>query len=160
MKYTFHSHFAQDIQAYISLRESIGYKGYSYDRSLHMFDRFCMTHFPDTTSITQELAEAWCTQKDSEKMRTLQRRTVILKGFTKYLISTGKDAYLIPDGMIGKPEKFIPYLYSDHELRLFFDSADSLPIHSMSPNRELVVPIEDVVLLRAQATGSPPFKMS
>lgn len=26
MKYTFHSHFAQDIQAYISLRESIGYK--------------------------------------------------------------------------------------------------------------------------------------
>jgi len=141
MKYTFHSHFAQDIQAYISLRESIGYKGYSYDRSLHMFDRFCMTHFPDTTSITQELAEAWCTQKDSEKMRTLQRRTVILKGFTKYLISTGKDAYLIPDGMIGKPEKFIPYLYSDHELRLFFDSADSLPIHSMSPNRELVVPV-------------------
>ena len=48
MKYTFHSHFAQDIQAYISLRESIGYKGYSYDRSLHLFDRFCMTHFPDT----------------------------------------------------------------------------------------------------------------
>lgn len=43
--------------------------------------------------------------------------------------------------MIGKPEKFIPYLYSDHELRLFFDSADSLPIHSMSPNRELVVPV-------------------
>ena len=39
-RYTFHSHFAQDIQAYISLRESIGYKEYSYDRSLHMFDRF------------------------------------------------------------------------------------------------------------------------
>lgn len=141
MKYTFHSHFAQDIQAYISLRESIGYKEYSYDRSLHMFDRFCMTHFPDTTSITQELAEAWCTQKANEKMKTLQRRAVILRGFTKYLISIRKDAYLIPDGMIGKPEKFIPYLYSDHELRLFFDSADSLPIHSMSPNRELVVPV-------------------
>ena len=43
--------------------------------------------------------------------------------------------------MIGKPEKFIPYLYSDHELRLFFDSADSLPIHSMAPNRELVIPV-------------------
>lgn len=74
-------------------------------------------------------------------MKTLQQRTAILKVFTKHLISIGKEAYLIPDGMIGKPEKFIPYLYFDHELRLFFDSADSLPIHSMSPNCELVIPV-------------------
>lgn len=83
-----------------------------------MFDGFCVIHFPDTTSITQELAEAWCTKKANEKMRTLQRRTVILKGFTKYLISIGKEAYLIPDGMIGKPEKFIPYLYFKHHLSI------------------------------------------
>ncbi len=82
MKCTFHSHFAQDIQAYISAG-TIGYKEYSYDRSLHMFDRFCMTHFPDTTSITQELAEAWCTQKANEKMKTLQRRGCYSKGLYK-----------------------------------------------------------------------------
>lgn len=141
MKYTFNSVFASDIVAYVKLRCSLGNEEDTYARRLQDFDHFCSKKYPDEENLTQELAEDWCTLRSNEKTSTLQLRSGILKGFSKYLVTLGKTAYVIPDGFAGKQSHFIPYLYTDDELKIFFASGDTLPPHKLSPLREYVIPV-------------------
>lgn len=141
MKYEFNSTFANDIISYVNLRCSLGNAEDTYARRLNSFDKFCTKVFPTERHLTQEIAEQWCTLSPTEKPSTLQLRTNILRGFAKYLISIGKTAYIIPCGFSGRRDSFIPYLYTDKELVDFFEAADTLPPHKLSPYREYVIPI-------------------
>ncbi len=140
-QYQFKSSFAEDIVLYVNLRCSLGNAEDTYARRLYSFDGFCAEKYPEESSLTRQIAEAWCTLKSNEKANTLQFRTNILRGFAKYLVSIGKTAYILPDGFAGKSEPFIPYLYTDDELNVFFFSADKLPPHSLSPYREYIIPV-------------------
>jgi len=141
MKYLFNCQFSEGIKSYVKLRCSLGYKEDTYARRLHSFDKFCSELYPSACHITQELAEHWCTLRPNEKIGTLQLRTRILRDFTKYMISIGNTAHIIPDGFVGKREPFMPYLYNDVELSSFFEAADKLPSHKLSPFREYVIPV-------------------
>ncbi|MDR3600883.1 MAG: hypothetical protein P4L49_10450 [Desulfosporosinus sp.] len=136
MKYQFKSLFAEDINDYINLRCQLGSEEDTFARRLHSFDKFCVGNYPTEKTVTQEIAESWCSLKPNEIKTTLQLRTNILRGFLKYLISIGKNAYVIPEGFIGRGKPFVPYLYTDTELRRFFEAADKLPPHPLSPYRE------------------------
>lgn len=141
MKYHFTSCFSKDIISYVKLRCSLGNQEDTYARRLYSFDCFCQEKYPHENKLTKEIAETWCTLLPTEKVRTLKIRTGILRGFAKYLISIGKDAYIIPDGFIGASEPFLPYLYTDEEMKNFFEAADALPPHPLSPYREYIVPV-------------------
>jgi len=141
MSYTFQSSFANDILAYIKLRMSLGNKKDTFARRLHAFDAYCCLYHPQELIMTQEIAEGWCTLKPNEKVVTLSLRTRILRGFAKYLKTIGKEAYIIPDGFVGKREQFLPYLYTEDQLKAFFSAADKLPPHKLSPMREYVIPV-------------------
>ncbi len=141
MRYTFASHFADDINAYIQLRKSLGNKEETFARRLHSFDRFCALHFPNDFILSREICEGWCTLQETENLATLRLRTGILRDFAKYLVSVQKKAYVIPDGYTGRPPRYFPYLYTDEELSSFFESADSIGPHKLSPCREYVVPV-------------------
>ena len=47
MIYTFESHFAARIEAFISQKNALGFGYLESSRILRDFDRFCMTHFPE-----------------------------------------------------------------------------------------------------------------
>ena len=141
MKYSFNSHFSDDILAYIRLRTSLGNKEESFARRLHSFDELCRACYPNEEILTQEIAEAWCTLRPNECTQTLQLRTGILRGFARYLNSIGKNAYIIPNGFVGKPTYSMPYLYTDKELARFFYGADHLQPHPLSPHREYIAPV-------------------
>lgn len=141
MKYTFKSIFANDISSYVQLRCSLGNAEDTYARRLHSFDEFCCANYPSANCLSQEIAERWCVLRPDEKAATLQLRTRILRNFAKYLLMIGKDAYIIPDGFAGRRDPFIPYLYNDSELEMFFKAADTLPPHKLSPYREYVIPV-------------------
>ena len=129
MRYQFNSLFADDILAYIKLRCSLGNKEDTFARRLYSFDVFCTEKYPNRAELSQEMAESWCSLRQNEKENTLRLRTNILRSFSKYLISIGKDAYVLPDGFAGKGVAFIPYLYNDEELSSFFIGADRLSSH-------------------------------
>jgi integrase len=141
MKYQFKSFFANDILGYIKLRVSLGNEEDTFARRLKLFDTFCVENYTEKTILSMEIAENWCTKKSNEHTNTLKLRTNILRGFSKYLVSIGKEAYIIPDGFTCKGARFIPYLYNDIELSDFFKSADQLPPHPLSPYRQYVVPV-------------------
>jgi integrase len=141
MSYTFQSSFVTDMEAYLQLRVSLGNQKDTFARRLHTFDTYCCSHHPEETILTQEMAEGWCTLQPNEKVATLGIRTRILRTFAKYLKSIGKEAYVIPEGFVGKSESFLPYLYTEDQLKAFFAAADSLPPHKLSPMREYVIPV-------------------
>lgn len=141
MKYTFISGFAQDIQEYIILRQAMGNQEETFSRRLHSFDSYCAEHFPEKTVLTQEICDGWCSLRDGESLATLKLRTGILRDFSKYLHNIFTDSYVIPDGCTGRPKRYHPYIYTDDELSDFFESADTMPPHKLSPCREYVVPV-------------------
>ncbi|MCR5127971.1 MAG: tyrosine-type recombinase/integrase [Lachnospiraceae bacterium] len=141
MKYTFESGFAHDIETYIKLRASLGNQEETFSRRLYAFDRYCIDQFPEALTLTQEICEGWCSLQKDESLTTLRLRTGILRGFSKYLSSLKKDTYVIPDGYTGTPKMYYPYLYTDEELSVFFEAADTMPPHKLSPCREYVIPV-------------------
>ena len=141
MKYIFESNFANDIDSYIRLRTSLGNMEDTFARRLKSFDSHCIQYYPDDHILTQEICESWCTLRENEKPATLQLRTRILRDFSKYLRSLGREVYVIPDGYIGKPARYLPYIYTDDELSTFFESADSIKPHKLSPLREYIIPV-------------------
>ena len=141
MKYTFKSNFADDINSYIQLRTSLGNQEETFARRLHSFDEYCILHYPQTVTLTQEMCEGWCVLQENESLSTLRLRTGILRDFSKYLNSIGRVAYIMPEGFTGRAPQYLPYIYTDEELAVFFESVDSLGPHKLSPYREYVVPV-------------------
>lgn len=141
MKYLFNSVFADDIESYLDLRQSLGNERDTFARRLHSFDVFCVAQYPDSKLLTKEIAEDWCSLRNDEKQTTLLHRITVLKGFARYLNSVTKPAYIIPDGYSHRHQTFLPYLYGESELKKFFYGADFLPPHPLSPHREFIVPV-------------------
>ncbi len=94
MKYLFNSVFADDIESYLDLRQSLGNERDTFARRLHSFDVFCVAQYPDSKLLTKEIAEDWCSLRNDEKQTTLLHRITVLKGFARYLNSVTKPAYI------------------------------------------------------------------
>ena len=69
------------------------------------------------------------------------RRMIAINGFLAFLKIRQPATYMIPEGLIGQYKHFTPYLYSDEELASFFFAADTLPVHPVALNRELISPV-------------------
>lgn len=142
MSYEYKSCFADDIRTYISLRCSLGYSRSTYEKTLCQFDRFCREHYPDEKAITQKVAEHWCCLREGKEHENgLHRRILIVRNFARYLNAIGRQAYVIPDTITGKDVIFVPYIFTDEEIRLFFEAADTLPVNPRARNRELILPV-------------------
>jgi integrase len=140
-EYEYHSIFAEDIRAFINFKHALGFSASSYDKFMHSFDRFCVENSIHDTLLTNALVDAWLMPKSQEKANGVKRRMAALRQFGKYLVLSGKDAYIIPSDRIGSYHPFTPYIYSDRELQAFFDAADNLAPIKQSPCREYVVPV-------------------
>lgn len=138
---SFSSQFARHMEEFIRFKKALGYSRSSYAKFLYHFDRFCLSTFPEETSLTKELLMRWARLRPKENANGLKRRMVALREFGKYLNTLGIDAYVIPSEMIGNFKPFFPYLYTDEELAAFFAAADSMPPHKLSPYRQYIVPV-------------------
>ncbi len=137
----FSSAFAQEMEDFIQYKVALGYSRSSYDKFLVLFDRFCLSDYPNEKSLGQQLVTQWARLRPGENANGLKRRMVAIREFGKYLNAVGIEAYMLPQEMIGSPKPFFPYLFSDGELAAFFRAADSVCPHKLSPYREYVVPV-------------------
>lgn len=138
---TYISSFAPCIEKYIQFKCSLGYSASTYREGLKRFDRFCADRFPGAVRISEEMALAWSAKRDSESENGRIRRMLTLKGFLDHLSSIGIETYIFPDGLIGQYKPYVPYLYSIEELKCFFQGADTLPVHPVAKQRELIAPV-------------------
>ena len=137
MNYTFQSHFSGRIRDMLAYRAALGRGIVGYVWNLANFDRFCLKRFPSESLLTKELVFAWCNDANGGS----GYRAQIIRGFARYLISIGDEAFLMPQGFFPPRKPDLPYILSETELRRFFKAADHFPCYCNSPLLEYTVPV-------------------
>lgn len=139
--YIYSSNFRQDIVNFINFKNSVGYKMRVSSFYLKSFDKFCITNFPDSSVITEELAMSWATKQENETPTKFEHRICTIREFAKYIISIGKYAYLVPTSFIPRRIKHESYIYSYDELNRFFNTLDNCNYKTRFKTTYLTLPI-------------------
>lgn len=121
-EYLYSSVFADRIKEHIAVRREMGF---SYDTQaywLYLFDQFCSGDNVETAVVTKQLYESWAAKTDTETKTTQNSRLQALRSFCVYLTSMGIPTY-VPKNL-PCPEKVVPYLMEDEDIREFFKQVD------------------------------------
>ena len=127
-KYVFKSLFSADINTFLDLKHSLGYKYCLEEILISQFDEFCVEKYSKADVLTKNIAMNWATPRKDESASSLENRIVLLREFAKYLNTIGKSAFVIPSIYIPKKKKYQSYIYSDYELQQIFDVIDNRKI--------------------------------
>ena len=138
MKYEFQSSFAAHISDMLTQRSALGRDIREYQSNLANFDRFCVAHYPCEAILTQEIVFAWC---NNARGNAGANRASVIRGFGRYLNLKGVDAYILPLLFFPYQNAGLPYIFTDRELKLFFEATDRYPHYSSNPLLEYTIPV-------------------
>lgn len=131
----------KDYQNFIQTREALGYLGGQSTYYLRTFLEFCRDNYPQKSSITKEMVDAWLLHRSFNTNATQSHAISDLRGFTRFQNAMGKVAYIPDEQYSLKVEKYQPYIFTDCELQTLFHEIDSIPPHFEAPNKEFIVPV-------------------
>ena len=141
IKRNYEGPFKDYIKDHLELKQAVGYKYDINVEQLKHFDNFIMEKYPDATNLTKEIVLDWCRKKSYENQTTQNSRASIIRQFAKYLDSIGVKAYIIPKGFYPTEPQYIPYIFSNKELKVFFGESDKCHYSCESPYRHKIMPI-------------------
>jgi integrase len=133
--------FSVYITGLIEQKQSVGYKYQSEATLLRRFDLFCRIYYPDVKVLSKELALDWGRQRPGEHPSTLQGRVTVIRELAKYMINNGVQAFVLPEGTVPKCPRYLPYLYSDDEIKRIFARIDQCKYCAEVPSRHYVMPL-------------------
>ena len=140
-KYIFNSPFKSDIQKFLDLKHSLGYKYALEEILLSQFDKMCIFKYSKEKVLTRIIAMDWATARKNESNSSLGNRIVTIREFAKYLNNTGKYAFVIPTTYIPKKKKYQSYIYTNYELQKIFDIIDNKKFNCRYKNCYIVYPV-------------------
>jgi integrase len=135
------STFATYIIGLIEQKRSLGYKYDGQPAILKRFDEFCRERHPNETVLNREIMMDWAAKRPGEHPGTLQGRLTCVRELAKYMARLGLEVYIMPKGLLPRVPRFMPYIYSNDELRRIFEQADKCHYNSQVPFRHLVMPV-------------------
>lgn len=135
------SRFGEQIRAFVGYKNSLGFPYNESIRILGRFDDFCVERFPEKDCLDCELALAWLEKRDTENTAGHRNRIMVIREFAKYLRAVGTEAYMIPISMTSKGPRYVPHIFNEAEIKVFFHGADSFRPHEKAPARHLVIPV-------------------
>ncbi len=143
----FTSFLAPLIQDYMTYQKASGrWNDASYEPNLLLFDRYCQTHYPDATSLSPAMIDAWCGQRETETNNSCRSRIYVVVSFIKFLRTRGKTRVMPPDPPRKESRTYIPHAFTETELTNFFRACDTLPlpVGSYTPDqrsRRITIPV-------------------
>lgn len=137
----FNSGLASSMEDMIKYKESLGYSRVTYEPYFRMIDKFCSEHYPQETTLTKELVLKWSQLHPRQHANGFRRRMISIRELGKYLNAVGIEAYIYPSEFLSKTQRFEPYIFTDHELKAFFNSADIFPWSRNAQYNHYVVPV-------------------
>lgn len=134
---------ADAITALVAEKRVVGYTYDSEERVLARFAAFCDSGFPGLGTVTRASVEAWIAsaRQRGVKPATLQGLVSPVRELARWLGRRGIDAYVLPAGVLPRPERYIPHIYTDQELAALFAQTDQCHPCSEVPFRHLVMPV-------------------
>ncbi len=127
----------------VAEKHALGYKYVSEERALARFHAFCASEFPGLETVTRASVEAWIA---AARGRSVKPATVIsliapVRELARWFHRRGVDAYVLPAGILPKPARYVPHIYTDQELAALFAQTDRCRYCSEVPFRHLVMPV-------------------
>lgn len=89
----------------------------------------------ETDCMTKEFVEAWCQKREYESHKTWSNRVIVIRKLAEYMELRGLNTYKPSIVIPVKPSDFTPHIYTNSELKRFFEQADLLPFYPNCPNR-------------------------
>lgn len=86
--YQYHSKMSQLIQSFINQKRNSGYPYNSSAQILSCFDKMLVDNFPEATTITPEIINAWVNYKPNEHQNSLAPKDIAYKATFKIYIRT------------------------------------------------------------------------
>jgi integrase/recombinase XerD len=134
---------ADAITALVAQKRAVGYKYVSEERVLARFEAFSRGEFPGLSTVTQASVEAWVAsaRRRGVKPATLQGLASPIRELARWLGRRGVAAYVLPGGVLARPARYVPHIYTDQELAALFAQTDRCHYCSAVPFRHLVMPV-------------------
>jgi integrase/recombinase XerD len=134
---------ADAITALVAQKRAVGYKYDSEERVLARFEEFCRHELPGVDTVTRAAVEAWIAsaRRRGAKPATLQTLASPVRELARWLGRRGVGAYVLPGGVLARPARYVPHIYTDQELAALFTETDRCHYCSQVPFRHLVMPV-------------------
>ena len=141
-KETYNSIFQKEIHDLIELKRALGFSYESETGSLRRIDTFLCENNLSEKCITKELCDLWCRKRTYETVTNQASRISIMRVFCRYLNDIGIPAYIPPRGITKKRIRYDAQIYTEEELKGFFDVVDkSKSVPDSCPYRSDVMPV-------------------
>ena len=137
----FYSNLAPYMVGMVEQKHALGYKYEAQVKLLKKFDAFCLKCFPDEKTVTKAMLDIWAIKKPHEHPGTLRHRVTVVSHLARYMAALGYNAYIYPTNELPKEPIYIPYIYSEDELRRLFLQIDCCHYSSKVPDRHLIMPV-------------------
>ncbi|MDR2570574.1 MAG: tyrosine-type recombinase/integrase [Oscillospiraceae bacterium] len=140
----FESRMAVQMESFLNQKRALGFSYTSEEGCLRSLDRYCASRHPIETTMTREIVDEWILfrKENSDDDYVSESRASVAREFAKFLIRSGVDAYVLPMGYYAnRRSRYVPHIFNDSELKLFFTAADATPATWQNPHRHLAVPV-------------------
>jgi len=131
------------ITALVTEKRATGYKYDAEERVLARFAAFSASRFPGLQAPTRDSVEAWiaAARQRGVKPATLHGLAAPVRELARWLGRRGVPAYVLPGGALPRPARYVPHIYTDHELAALFAQTDRCHYDPQVPFRHLVMPV-------------------
>jgi len=116
----------------------------SYEVNLKLFDDYIARSYPETCTLSQEMADTWCAKRDTETNNSCRSRIYVVVSFVKYLKDRKFTDIRLPEIPHKETRTYIPHAFTDAELSDFFHECDTLSVyHNSLPNKlhKIMIPV-------------------
>ena len=101
---------------------------FNYEATLKMFENHCLKKFPNAKNLTQEMIDSWCFQRDTEKNKSYNNRTKVIRAFLEYTNSRNLTKLKLPEILKSEKYKYIPHAFTEQEFSNFFKACDEMEL--------------------------------
>jgi integrase len=131
------------ITALVAQKRAVGYQYATEARVLARFAAFCRSEFPALGAPDQASVEAWLSaaRRRAVTPATLQTLAAPVRELARWLGRRGVPAYILPNGALPRPVRYVPHIYTDQELAALFTETDRCGYCAQVPFRHLVMPV-------------------
>ena len=138
----FKSALSAPIKGYIAEKQAVGYAFKNGAELLKRFDSYVHSHCLTGIILSKQLVMEWTARKPNETISTQCGRISLLRGLAEYMNRVGYSAYVYPKAMVSiNRYTYIPYIFSNNEVKRIFEVCDHYPSTSCAPNRHLILPL-------------------
>lgn len=145
----------------LNIKVSLGYTRHNYTSHIPQFIDFCVNKYPEANGITKEMLDKWLVSGSFNTDNTRRLAIINIRHFVRYLNATGKSAYVPSSEYNVRVQRYQPYIFTDHELSVLFNSIDSLENRKgyEASHPELILPVAFRLELCCGMRPAEPFNL-